>query len=98
MAEERRFSVEGTVTQFSRRLAALPTYPMAEIPAIKRRLAQQGVDVIDVGAGGADFPPPGGGGGTLAHARRGPARSPHAVQPGPPAVREAAAAAIEAPV
>jgi len=46
------------VTQFSIRLAALPTYPMAEIPAIKRRLVQQGVDVIDVGAGDADFAPP----------------------------------------
>jgi len=47
------------VTPFSKRLAALPTYPMAEIPAIKRRLVQQGVDVIDVGAGDADFAPSG---------------------------------------
>src|SRR3989442_111146 len=31
---------------------------MAEIPAIKRRLVAQGVDVIDLGAGDADFPPP----------------------------------------
>src|SRR5205809_731315 len=31
---------------------------MAEIPAIKRRLMQQGVDVIDVGAGDADLAPP----------------------------------------
>ncbi len=46
------------MTKFSRRIAALPTYPMAEIPAIKRRLISQGVDVIDVGAGDADFAPP----------------------------------------
>src|SRR5207249_382211 len=31
---------------------------MAEIPALKRRLIQQGVDVIDVGAGDADLAPP----------------------------------------
>src|SRR3989442_10580663 len=43
---------------FSRRVGRLPTYPMAELPAIKRRLIEQGVDVIDVGAGDADFPPP----------------------------------------
>ena len=46
------------MTEFSKRLAALPGYPMAELPAIKRRLIQQGVDLIDVGAGDADFPPP----------------------------------------
>src|SRR5690349_22271754 len=56
-----RVLVERTrsVTQFSKRLAALPTYPMAEIPTIKRRLVQQGVDVIDVGAGDPAFAPPG---------------------------------------
>ncbi len=43
---------------FSKRVSALPTYPMAELPAIKRRLIEQGVDLIDVGAGDADFPPP----------------------------------------
>ncbi|MFI5235560.1 MAG: aminotransferase class I/II-fold pyridoxal phosphate-dependent enzyme [Gemmatimonadales bacterium] len=36
---------------------ALPGYPLAEIPAIKRRLLDQGVDVIDLGAGDADFAP-----------------------------------------
>ncbi|PYP69191.1 MAG: LL-diaminopimelate aminotransferase, partial [Gemmatimonadetes bacterium] len=46
------------MTRFSSRLSSLPRYPMAEIPAIKRRLMQEGVDVIDVGAGDADFPPP----------------------------------------
>src|SRR2546426_642957 len=69
-----RLGREG-VTQFSKRLAALPTYPMAEIPAIKRRLVQQGVDVIDVGAGDADFAPPDVAGGALAHAIPDPAGS-----------------------
>src|SRR5881409_2464187 len=90
-AEERRFIVEGTVTQFSRRLAALPTYPMAEIPAIKRRLVQQGVDVIDVGAGDADFAPPEVAVEALAHSIRDPAMSRYAFQIGLPAFREAAA-------
>jgi LL-diaminopimelate aminotransferase len=40
----------------SRRLQALPGYPLAEIPTIKRRLLQAGVDVIDVGAGDNDVP------------------------------------------
>ena len=43
---------------FSDRLRALPGYPLAEIPAIKRRLVAQGVDVIDLGAGDNDAPPP----------------------------------------
>src|SRR6266496_3941616 len=46
------------VAGFSKRVGALPTYPMAELPAIKRKLIEQGVDLIDVRAGDADFPPP----------------------------------------
>src|SRR5438477_6297287 len=65
---------------------------MAEIPAIKRRLAQQGVDVIDVGAGDADFAPPEVAVETLAHAVRDPAMSRYAFQLGLPAFRGAAAA------
>ena len=80
------------MTQFSKRLAALPTYPMAEIPAIKRRLVQQGVDVIDVGAGDADFAPPEVAVEALTHAIRDPAMSRYAFQLGLPAFREAAAA------
>jgi len=79
------------VTPFSKRLTALPTYPMAEIPAIKRRLVQQGVDVIDVGAGDADFAPPEVAVEALAHAIRDPAMSRYAFQIGLPAFREAAA-------
>lgn len=44
--------------EFSDRLRALPGYPLAEIPAIKRRLIDAGVDVIDLGAGDSDMPPP----------------------------------------
>src|SRR5216683_2839494 len=64
---------------------------MAEIPAIKRRLVQQGVDVIDVGAGDADFAPPEVAVEALAHAIRDPAMSRYAFQIGLPAFREAAA-------
>lgn len=42
----------------SERVGRLPGYPLAEIPAIKRRLLEAGVDVIDMGAGDADFRPP----------------------------------------
>ena len=80
------------MTQFSKRLAALPTYPMAEIPTIKRRLSQQGLDVIDVGAGDADFAPPEVAVDALSRALRDPAMSRYAFQIGLPAFREAAAA------
>jgi len=80
------------VTRFSTRLSALPSYPMAEIPAIKRRLVQQGVDVIDVGAGDADFAPPAVAVDALARAIRDPAMSRYPFQLGLPAFREAAAA------
>ncbi|MSR01766.1 MAG: aminotransferase class I/II-fold pyridoxal phosphate-dependent enzyme [Gemmatimonadetes bacterium] len=42
----------------SARLGQLPGYPLAEIPGIKRRLLDAGVDVIDLGAGDNDTPPP----------------------------------------
>lgn len=44
--------------RFSDRLQALPGYPLAEIPTIKRRLIESGMDVIDLGAGDNDTPPP----------------------------------------
>src|SRR5438045_9518536 len=65
---------------------------MAEIPALKRRLIQQGVDVIDVGAGDADLAPPRAAVEALARAARDPSMSRYAFQPGLPAFREAAAA------
>jgi len=80
------------VTGFSKRVAQLPTYPMAELPAIKRRLIEQGVDVIDVGAGDADFAPPEVAVSALARALQDPAMSRYAFQLGLPAFRESAAA------
>jgi len=40
------------------RLQTLPGYPLAELPGIKRRLIQEGRDIIDLGAGDNDMPPP----------------------------------------
>jgi LL-diaminopimelate aminotransferase len=83
------------VTRLSRRVSALPSYPLAEIPIIKRRLLQQGVDVIDVGAGDADFAPPAIAVETLARAAHDPAMSRYGFQLGLPAFREAAAAYMQ---
>lgn len=83
------------MTNLSKRLAELPGYPMAEIPAIKRRLLQQGVDLIDLGAGDADFPPPAIAVEALARAARDPAMSRYGFQLGLPAFREAAAAYLQ---
>ena len=83
------------MTKFARRLDGLPSYPMAELPAIKRRLLAQGVDVIDLGAGDADFPPPRIAVETLAAAAADPAMSRYAFQLGLPAFREAAARYLE---
>src|SRR2546426_2962837 len=68
---------------------------MAELPAIKRRLLQQGVDLIDVGAGDADFPPPRVAGAALTQAIQTPAMSRYPFQIGLPAFREAAAAYLK---
>src|SRR3989441_11772521 len=68
---------------------------MAELPAIKRRLIEQGVDVIDVGAGDADLAPPRGAVEALARAARDPAMSRYPFQLGLPAFREAAAAYMQ---
>lgn len=76
---------------FSKRVGLLPGYPMTELPAIKRRLIQQGVDLIDVGAGDADFPPPDVAVEALTRAVKDPAMSRYAFQIGLPAFREAAA-------
>ena len=44
--------------QTSDRIGRLPLYAVSEIAEAKRRLLAEGVDVIDVGAGDADFHPP----------------------------------------
>jgi len=83
------------VSGFSKRVALLPTYPMAELPAIKRRLIEQGVDVIDVGAGDADFAPPEIAVKALSRALQDPSMSRYAFQLGLPAFRESAAAYMQ---
>ena len=83
------------MTAFSKRVAQLPTYPMAELPAIKRRLIEQGVDLIDVGAGDADFAPPDTAVKALTRALQDPAMSRYAFQLGLPAFRESAAAYMQ---
>ena len=77
--------------KFSRRLDQLPGYPMTHIPGIKKRLLEQGVDVIDVGAGDADFAPPAVAVEALNRAVREPAMSRYGFQIGLAAFRTAAA-------
>ena len=68
---------------------------MADLPAIKRRLVAEGRDVIDLGAGDADFPPPEAAVEALVRAVRDPAMSRYPFQLGLPAFREAAAAYMQ---
>jgi LL-diaminopimelate aminotransferase len=42
----------------AKRLGELPVYAASDVIALKRKMVAQGVDVIDLGAGDADFPPP----------------------------------------
>ncbi|MGH7508770.1 MAG: aminotransferase class I/II-fold pyridoxal phosphate-dependent enzyme [Gemmatimonadales bacterium] len=79
----------------SRRVQGLPGYPLAEIPAIKRRLIEAGVDVIDLGAGDNDAPPPQRVVETMAAALRNPALSKYGFQQGLPEFRQAASRWIE---
>jgi LL-diaminopimelate aminotransferase len=81
--------------EFSQRLHALPGYPLAEIPTIKRRLIESGVDVIDLGAGDNDTPPPPLAVEAMSEALRDPALSKYGFQQGLPAFRQAAARWID---
>ena len=83
------------MSKYAGRLAKLPSYPMAELPAIKRRLLQQGVDVIDLGAGDADFAPPAVAVEALQRAAQDPAMSRYGFQLGHVSFREAAAAYLQ---
>ena len=74
----------------SQRVQSLPGYPLAEIPAIKRRLLEAGVDVIDLGAGDNDTPPPQVAVQELRAALRNPAMSKYGFQQGLPEFRQAA--------
>jgi LL-diaminopimelate aminotransferase len=81
--------------EFSARLKALPGYPLAEIPSIKRRLIEAGMDVIDLGAGDNDTPPPAVAVDALREALADPAYSKYGFQQGLPAFRAAASRWVE---
>ncbi|MDQ3223832.1 MAG: aminotransferase class I/II-fold pyridoxal phosphate-dependent enzyme, partial [Gemmatimonadota bacterium] len=81
--------------ELSRRLQALPGYPLAQIPTIKRRLLAAGVDVIDLGAGDNDTPPPAAAVEAMTEALRDPSLSKYGFQQGLPAFREAASRWVE---
>ena len=78
--------------EFSQTLAALPGYPLAEIPTLKRRLLEAGVDVIDLGAGDNDAPPPSVAVEAMKKALDDPAYSKYGFQQGLPAFRQSARA------
>ena len=77
--------------QPSDRVRALPGYPLAEIPTLKRRLVESGVDVIDLGAGDNDTPPPEPVVEALRVALGNPALSKYGFQQGLPAFRNSCA-------
>lgn len=81
--------------EFSQRLRRLPGYPLAEIPSIKRRLIEAGVDVIDLGAGDNDTPPPAVVVESMTAALRNPALSKYGFQQGLPEFRQAASRWVE---
>lgn len=51
-------TIERRMIQLAGRFSSFPTYPLADVPQIKRDLLARGVDVIDLGAGDADLAPP----------------------------------------
>ena len=81
--------------RYSERVRALPGYPLAEIPSIKRRLLERGVDVIDLGAGDNDTPPPAPVVAALREALDNPALSKYGFQQGLPAFRKACSDYLE---
>ncbi len=74
------------------RFATLPVYPGAHVPARKRELVAQGIDVIDLGAGDADLPAPPAAVAALKRAADVPAMSRYGFALGLPAYREAISA------
>lgn len=66
----------------SRRVQQLPVYAVAALAERKRQLIAEGRDVIDLGAGDADFAPPSAAVDALAEAARVPAMSRYAFQIG----------------
>ena len=74
------------------RFATLPSYSGAHVPARKRELIAQGVDVIDLGAGDADLPAPPAAVAALKCAADDPSMSRYGFALGLPAYREAVSA------
>ena len=81
--------------EISARVKSLPGYPLAEIPGIKRRLVEAGMDVIDLGAGDNDTPPPRIAITAMNEALADPAYSKYGFQQGLPAFRQAASRWVE---
>ena len=81
--------------EISARVKSLPGYPLAEIPSIKRRLVESGMDVIDLGAGDNDTPPPSIAVDAMTEALADPAYSKYGFQQGLPAFRQAASRWVE---
>jgi LL-diaminopimelate aminotransferase len=80
---------------FSHRVQSLPGYPLAEIPTIKRRLIEAGMDVVDLGAGDNDTPPPSVAVEAMTSALRNPALSKYGFQQGLLEFRQAASRWVE---
>src|SRR5690606_10345926 len=81
--------------ELAERFRTFPTYPLADVPLIKREVAARGVDVIDLGAGDADLASPPAAIEALSRAAQEPAMSRYPFQLGLPAFREAVAAWME---
>ncbi len=75
----------------SKKVGQLPKYAVAEMAAIKSRLLAEGIDVIDLGVGDADFAPPRIAVDALKNALLDPAMSRYSFQQGLPAFRESVA-------
>lgn len=80
------------MTHLADRLETLPGYPLADLPGIKRRMIEQGRDVIDLGAGDNDRPPPAEAVAAMKLAVDDPAMSKYGYQQGLPAFRTACVA------
>ncbi|CAN5846529.1 LL-diaminopimelate aminotransferase [soil metagenome] len=76
------------MTSFSRRFQSLPPYPLADVPALKRDLRAQGVDIIDLGVGDADLAPPPAAVEAMRESVKDPVNSRYSFQLGLPTFRE----------
>jgi len=78
-----------SLPRFSSDFARLPGYALADIPEVIQRLREQGVEVIDLGAGDSDLPPPPAAVEALREAVGDPDQSRYAFQTGLPRFRRA---------